>query len=28
MFIVRNSEGVDAYLLKCCRGTCWSVGIL
>jgi len=28
MFIVRYSEEVHAYLLKCCRGTCSSVGIL
>ena len=28
MFIVRNSEGVHAYLLKCFRGTCSSVGML
>ena len=28
MFICRNSEGVHAYLLKCCRGTCSSVGML
>jgi len=28
MFIDRNSEGVHAYLLKCFRGTCSSVGML
>jgi len=28
VFVVRNSEGVHAYLLKCCRGTCSSVGML
>jgi len=28
MFICRNSEGVHAYLLKCRRGTCSSVGML
>jgi len=28
MFICQNSEGVHAYLLKCCRGTCSIVGML
>ena len=28
MFLCRNPEGVHAYLLKCCRGTCSSVGML
>jgi len=28
MFICQNSEGVHAYLLKCCRGTCSFVGML
>jgi len=28
MFIYRNAEGVHAYLLKCCRGTFSSVGML
>jgi len=28
MYICRNSEGVHAYLLKCCRGTCSSVGMV
>ena len=28
MFICRNSEGVHVYLLKCCRGTFSSVGML
>ena len=28
MFICRHSEGVHAYLLKCCRGTYSSVGML
>jgi len=28
MFICRNSEGVHAYLLKYCMGTCSSVGML
>jgi len=28
MFIVRNSEGVHAYLLESFRGTCSSVGML
>jgi len=28
MFICRKIEGVHAYLLKCWRGTCSSVGML
>jgi len=28
MLICRNAEGVHAYLLKCCRGTCSSFGML
>jgi len=28
MFICQNSEGAHAYLLKFCRGTCSSVGML
>ena len=28
MFICRNAEGVHADLLKCCRGTFSSVGML
>jgi len=28
MFICRNAEEVHAYLLKCCRGTFSSFGIL
>jgi len=28
MFICRNAEGVHAYLSKCRRGTCSSVGML
>jgi len=28
MFICQNSEGVHAYLLKCCRGTSSFVGML
>jgi len=28
MYICRHSEGVHTYLLKCCRGTCSSVGML
>jgi len=28
MFICRNSEGIHGNLLKSCKGTCSSVGLL
>jgi len=28
MFIYQKSEGFHPYLLECCRGTCWFVGML